>query len=186
MRKKKLTILEKAHQKWKQGKNKKSFSLYQRCAKMGDSACYAYLGYMYDAKKETKANKLKALYWYKKADKSSDYCHLNIANIYGLFGDRKRELHWLKLGAKRKDSAAMYNLAIYYREKNSMAKMKKWFKKSFLLNDGSSAFELAKIYLSKAKIKKAMKYLAIVINHPNVTLYEKEKAQLYLTRIQEM
>lgn len=64
-------------------------------------------------------------------------------------------------------------------------KCKKWFKKSFKQDDGSAAYELARIYLSKVKIKKAIKYLKIAIEHQHITLYEREKSQLYLKRIKK-
>ncbi|MCF6245274.1 MAG: hypothetical protein L3J43_09585 [Sulfurovum sp.] len=185
--KNKVKLFKKANQAWKAGKTTKSFKYYKKCAKMGHTPCYFSLGYMYDDGMGTEIDKIKALYWYKKADKSGIHCHDNIANIYAQkpFNNRAKEKQWLKKGIQRKDTSTMYNMAIFYREENRMKKMQKWFKKSYMYNDGSAAFELAKIYLSKAKIDKGMKYLEIVHNHDNVTLYEREKSEEYLKKLRK-
>ena len=187
MKKEMKKYFDKASQAWKKNNYKKSFKLYKKCSNMNYTPCFWYLGYMYDDAMGTKEDKKEALYWYKRAEGSGEPCHDNIANIYGNepFKNRKKEKKWIKKGIKRKDSSSMYNMAIYYREENRMRKMQQWFKKSYKYNDGSAAFELAKIYLSKAKINKGIKYLKIVLSHDNVTLYEKEKAELYLKRLQK-
>lgn len=180
---KKQSIYQKAKKAWNEGNYQLSFKLYKKCAKMKFTPAYFDLGYMYDDGIGTKVNKDKALYWYKKSEKHGEHCHNNIASIYAVYRNRDKERYWYKKGIQRKDSSAMFNMAIFYREKNCMKKMQKWFKKSFKQDDGSAAYELARIYLSKVKIKKAIKYLKIAIEHQHITLHEREKSQLYLKRI---
>jgi len=188
MNKKANKIFEKAYIKWNQGKNKKSFKLYKKCALMGHTICYEYLAYMYSDGKGIKKNPKKALYWYKRAEKAGHHCHLSIGYIYdvgkGVAKDKKKAMYWYRIGVKRKDSSSMSNIAILYREQNKYNKMFKWFKKALKYNDGDASLEIAKIYLVKAKIKKAMKYFKIAINHTSITPYSREKSQLYLDRIE--
>jgi len=188
MNKKANKIFEKADRKWNQGKNKKSFKLYKKCALMGHTICYEYLAYMYFDGKGVKKNYKKAMHWYKKADKAGYPSYINIGSMYsdgeGVKKNINKAMYWYLKGVEQKDSTAMFNIAILYKDQYKYKKMLKWFKKSFKYNDGSASYELARIYLSKAKIKKAIKYLKVAINHTHITLYDREKSQLYLDRIE--
>ncbi|RLA75205.1 MAG: hypothetical protein DRG30_04745 [Epsilonproteobacteria bacterium] len=189
MKKKANTVFEKAQEKWKQGKNRKSFKLYKKCALMGNTICYEYLAYMYSDSKGVQKNLTKAMYWYRQAEEAGHYCHHAIAYMYdvgeGVKKDKDKAMYWYKKGVERDDSISMHNIAILYREQYKYKKMLKWFKKALKHNDGDASLEIAKIYLAKAKIQKAIKYLKIAVNHKSITPYDREKSQLYLDRIEK-
>lgn len=113
--------------------------------------------------------------------------YLNIGYIYEKLNKIKKAKYWYKKGiSKNKDFTCMTNLAILYREEYKFKKAKKWFLEALSLNDVDAGLELAKLYLSEAKINKAKEYLSKVLDgipYENVTLESVNIAKKLMYRL---
>jgi len=110
---------------------------------------------------------------------------LSIGNLYDDYaiclGDKyiKKSLQYFKLSAMLGDSNAMLNIGITYKQLNKKRKAIKWLKRSLNNNNLEASLVLAKIYLEKGKIKKAIKHLNNVKNgqsYINISLSSQEDA----------
>ena len=130
----------------------------------------------------------KALKLFLMLSKEGDsYVDLNIAYIYERIGKAKKAKKlYKKLINETKDTNAMVNLGILYRENYENRKAKKWFLQAVLLNDGDAAFELGKIFLCEANLKESLKYFDIAMKSEYVCKLTIEEAKNLYEKIKKI
>jgi TPR repeat protein len=86
---------EPAHAAWEAGKLRLALSLFSKCAEAGDESCMLNVGYFYDEGLATKKDKLRAMYWYKRAyRRGSGAAASNIAILYREAGRHRLSYQW--------------------------------------------------------------------------------------------
>lgn len=88
---------------------------FERGAALGDALCCQRLGSIYDRGVGCKPDKRRALYWYKKAWRSRDWCAAtNIAILYRENGQHRLEFAWFERAARAGDGDALVEIAKCY------------------------------------------------------------------------
>lgn len=106
-----------------EGKTKKAFKLFKKCAKHGSNDCIFMLGILYDTGDNIKINKKKAKYWYKKGAKNNDeFSMANLAILYREEYKYKKMLKWFKKALDNNEGDASFELAKYYLQKAQIKK----------------------------------------------------------------
>lgn len=106
-----------AHEAWEKGELERAFSLFRRCAGLGQVGCMIDLGYFYDEGVGVKADKQKAMSWYKRAYRRGDSAAAsNVAILYREQGRHRLERQWFERAASLGDGDAQVDLAKLYLE----------------------------------------------------------------------
>lgn len=121
-----LRLFEKASKAWEEGEVKKAFDLFNKAAIAGDPSSQHNLGYFYDIGIGRNKDRIKAMYWYKKAAKNGEvHSCLNIAEIYKKEENLRRAIFWLSKAVNFGDGDAALELAKLYLEKGTKGAEKK-------------------------------------------------------------
>jgi TPR repeat protein len=106
-----------AHEAWESGDLKRAYSLFRRCAELGQLGCMLDLGYFYDEGVGVKKDKEKAMAWYKRAYRLGDSAAAsNIAILYRENGRHRLERQWFERAAVLGDGDAELELAKLFLE----------------------------------------------------------------------
>ncbi len=145
-----------ADKEWDRGHLRSAFRLMLEAAEMGESGAQVAVGYMYDNGIGTRCSRQKALYWYKRA-------------------------------YRRGLPVAAHNIGTVWRDIGNLRMALYWFERAIQMNggdDGEANFEIAKLYLGKAKNRrKAEILLKKVCKSKNVTQDCVEQAQRLLNQM---
>jgi TPR repeat protein len=107
-----VSLFEQASLAWDQGDDKKAFELFHQAAEQGDENSLLNLGYCYDEGVGTTKDKMKAMYWYKKAAQNGDLsAYTNIAIYYASIGDFTQAKRWYFDALKKGDKDVALGLA---------------------------------------------------------------------------
>jgi len=97
------------------GKLKAAFRLFLAGAKLGDRSCQLNVGNYYDDAKGVQRDRIKALYWYKRAYRRGDASAAhNMGILWRNEGQPKRALSWFKRAVKMGDEEANLEIAKYF------------------------------------------------------------------------
>lgn len=114
-------------------------------------------------------------------------CQLNLGNYYasgtGVRKNLEKARYWYETAYKNGNRGGALNLAIDERNRGDLEVAETWFKKAVAMQDGSAHIELAKMYVTQGKKKRAAIELlkqAIKMNRDNVSIDEKAEAKLLL------
>ena len=100
---------------WDSGDFRTAFRLFAAQAQAGDHDVELNLGYFYDVGLGTRKNRVKAMYWYRRAyRRGSGAAASNIATIYRDEGRHAMEFAWYKRAAILQDGDAEVEIAKLY------------------------------------------------------------------------
>src|SRR5579871_1001323 len=88
---------------------------------------------------------------------------LNVGNFYsdgiGVARNREKALYWYRKAYRQGYAAAASNIGSLLRNENKIKLALSWFQKAAKLKDRDASLEIAKIYLEKKDLKRAIYYL---------------------------
>ena len=146
---------EQASKEWELENFESAFTLFKSAAEQDDAASQNNLGYFYDEGIGVKADKKKAILWYKKAVENGEVSSCsNLAKIYQDEGDTESAIFWLNTAIRAGDGDAALQLA-------------KLYLNSTLSNN----------------IEKAKEKLALVLKSDSVTQDSEKEAKAFLKTI---
>ena len=107
---------------------------------------------------------------------------------HGTRVNKKLALYWYRRAARNRDSCAIANVAICYREVGKVALAKKWFEKAIQAGDDDARLELAKTLLlsrspSPQTIEGARQQLRHAISAKSITPDSRTEARRLLKRL---
>ena len=117
-------------------------------------------------------------------------CQLNLGNYYasgtGVRKNLEKAAYWYEMAYRNGNRAGALNLAIDKRNRGAFEAAETWFKKAVAMQDGSAHIELAKMYATQGKKKRAALELlkqVIKMNRDNVSIDEKAEAKSLLRKL---
>lgn len=140
-----------AHEAWERGDLKRAFSLFRRCADLGQVGCMVDLGYFYDEGVGVRKDKEKAMSWYKRAYRlGNSAAASNIAILYREHGRHQLERQWFERAAALGDGDAAVELAKLYLEGKGARRSKE--KAVALLNGAVSSSSITEAGREEAAV----------------------------------
>lgn len=116
-------------------------------------------------------------------------CQLNLGHFLeeGLGGgrDRKQARLWFRRALRGGQTIAASRLGIHSVEDKKYSLGKKWLKKAIKLGDDDSRLDLAKLYITRRKLKNARIQLNALLRSENVIANSVEQARALLGQLKE-
>jgi TPR repeat protein len=113
-------LFYRADKEWEEGKPQSAFRLFLTAAKAGDRAAQTNIGYFYDNGIGIRRNKVKALYWYKRAYRRGDASAAhNIATIWRDKHKPQRALAWFRRAIRLGNDSSNLDFAKHYLQNES-------------------------------------------------------------------
>jgi TPR repeat protein len=116
-------------------------------------------------------------------------CQISVGNCYsdgiGIKPNRALAVYWYRRAYRHGERCAAHNIGIVYRDELKFALALRWFERAVALSDGDANLQIAKIYLQRDDLPKAVHYLEQVLNATveDVTEASKDKAKSLLKRL---
>lgn len=108
-------LFQRADSRWEEGNLRSAFRLFLAGAKAGDSGAQINLGNFYCDGTGLKPNRVRALYWYRRAYQQGDRAGANnIGVIFRSEGKLQRALVWFERAVKLNDTDANLEIAKIY------------------------------------------------------------------------
>jgi uncharacterized protein len=108
-------MFERAYREWKRKNVRVALRLFVAAAEAGDKGAQVNVGYFYDKGIGIRPNRMKALYWYKRAYRRGDAgAANNIGTIWRDQNNMKLALTWFEKAVKLGEDGSNLEIAKYY------------------------------------------------------------------------